>query len=129
MHALSDEWIAHHYDYLAPELGGQLHSSLERMRAMCPVTHSEERGGYWIVSKYQDVLRVAQDWNTFSSQLGVSIPTTQMVTTAIPVHIDPPLHREYKRLINGYFTAAVVDVYEASTRAIVTELIDEFVER
>ena len=45
---------------------------------------------------------------TFSSAHGVSVPETKMVVKAIPEHLDPPLHREYKRLINAYFTPAVV---------------------
>ena len=46
----------------------------------------------------------------------------------IPVELDPPLHREYKRLINAYFTAAVVAQWEDRTRRLVTRLIDDFVE-
>jgi cytochrome P450 len=56
------------------------------------------------------------------------VPDTKMVVPAIPEHIDPPLHREYKRLITAFFTPAVVARYEAPTRALVTRLIDGFVE-
>lgn len=125
---ITDEWCSGHFDYLAPELSAALHPTLERMRERCPVAHSDAHGGYWIVTRYEDVLRVAQDWETFSSELGVSIPKTQMSVQAIPEHIDPPLHREYKRLINAYFTPAAVAPYEEPTRALVTRLIDGFVE-
>jgi cytochrome P450 len=47
---------------------------------------------------------------------------------SIPEEIDPPLHRIYKRLINAYFTPAAVAAYEQPTRALVTRLIDEFIE-
>ncbi|MDZ7673989.1 MAG: hypothetical protein U5K30_02830 [Acidimicrobiales bacterium] len=129
MGTVDDDWVAHHYDYRAPELGRQLHSSFERMRARCPVTHSDQRGGYWVVAAHDEVVQVAQDWETFSSELGVSIPETTMVSKAIPEHIDPPLHREYKRLINAHFSPAAVAPFEDDTRAIVTRLIDDFVER
>ncbi|HET6949705.1 MAG TPA: cytochrome P450 [Acidimicrobiales bacterium] len=125
---LTDEWCAHHFNYLAPEFAREIHPTLARMRARCPVTHSDERGGFWVVTRYEDVLRVAQDWETFSSELGVAIPDTKMVVPAIPEHIDPPLHRAYKRLISAWFTPAVVRPYEEPTRALVTRLIDEFVE-
>jgi cytochrome P450 len=98
------------------------------MRSLCPVTRSDERGGFWVVTRYEDVLAVAQDWDTYSSALGVSIPETKMVSPAIPEHIDPPLHREYKRLINAWFTPAVVGPYEEPTRALCTRLIDAFVD-
>jgi cytochrome P450 len=125
---LTDAWCMQHFDYLSPEFAGQLHPVLARMRDLCPVAHSDQYGGYWIVTRYDDVLRVAQDWETFSSALGVSVPETQMTVQAIPEHIDPPLHRVYKRLINAYFTPAAVAPYEEPTRALVTRLIDEFIE-
>jgi cytochrome P450 len=125
---ITDEWCREHFDYLAPQFSGALHPTLERMRRLCPVAHSDQYGGYWIVTKYEDVLKVAQDWESFSSELGVSIPQTQMTVQAIPEHIDPPLHRVYKRLINAYFTPAAVAPYEEPTRALVTRLIDDFIE-
>jgi cytochrome P450 len=42
--------------------------------------------------------------------------------------MDPPRHREFKRLINAWFTPAVVAQEEDATRAVVTRLIDGFVE-
>jgi cytochrome P450 len=126
---LTDEWIIHHFDYLSPDYARELHPTLARMRSLCPIAHSDQHQGYWVATKYEDVLRVAQDWQTFSSQLGVGIPGDESGMTAIPEHIDPPLHREYKRLINAYFTPAALRPLEAPTRALVTGLIDEFVER
>jgi cytochrome P450 len=125
---ITDEWLTEHFDYLAPELSRELHPSLARMRSQCPVAHSDQYGGYWIATSYEDVLHVAQDWESFSSELGVSVPATQMTVRAIPEHVDPPLHRVYKRLINAHFTPAAVAPYEAPTRALVTRLIDEFIE-
>jgi cytochrome P450 len=125
---LSDAWCAGQFDHVSPELAQHLHDTLAHMRTNHPVAHSEEHGGFWIVSRYEDVLRVAQDWRTFSSAHGVSVPGNDNVVKAIPEHLDPPLHREYKRLINAWFTPAVVAPYEPPTRALVTRLIDGFVD-
>ncbi|HXZ63071.1 MAG TPA: cytochrome P450 [Acidimicrobiales bacterium] len=125
---LSGEWCAHHFDHRSHELGQHLHETMARMRAQCPVAHSDAHGGFWVVTRYEDVLGAAQDWRTFSSAAGVAVPSTQMVLPAIPEHLDPPLQRVFKRLINAYFTPAVVSEYEAPTRRIVTRLIDAFVE-
>ena len=38
------------------------------------VAWSDEHGGFWVVTRYEDVLRVAQDWRTFSSAEGVNVP-------------------------------------------------------
>ena len=125
---LSDEWCAGHFDHVATELAQNLHETLAHMRAHHPVARSEEHGGFWVVSRYEDVLRVAQDWQTFSSAHGVSVPGNENVVKAIPEHLDPPLHREYKRLINAYFTPAAVAPYERPTRELIGRLIDGFIE-
>lgn len=114
------------FDYLAPDVGRHLHETLADLQQRCPVAHSDAYGGYWILTRYEDVLRVVQDWRTFSSEHGVSVPGTAAVAKAIPEHVDPPLHREYKRIINAWFTPAVVSRYEPATRALVNRLIDAF---
>ncbi len=125
---LSDEWCAHHFDHLSPEFSAELHETLARMRTQCPVAHSDAHNGFWVVTRYDDVLRVAQDWETFSSAHGVSPTQSTMTVAAIPEHLDPPLQRIFKRLINAYFTPAMVAPYEPATRDLVTRLIDDFVE-
>ena len=115
------------FDYLSPDVAQNLHERLADMQQRCPVAHSDAYGGYWILTRYEDVLRVVQDWRNFSSEHGVSVPGTAAVAKAIPEHVDPPLHREYKRIINAWFTPAVVSRYEPDTRALVNRLIDAFV--
>ena len=135
---IDDDWIGNHFDVHSPELAKDLHGTLARARELCPVARSDEHGGYWVVSRYEDVLRVAQDWETFSNELGITVPAVPMGGTGdggsgrmkiLPVGIDPPLQREFKRLINRYFTPAAVLPWEDATRALVTRLIDGFVER
>jgi cytochrome P450 len=132
---VSDEWITHHFDVHAPELGADLHRTLARARHLCPVARSDVyEGGYWVATRYEDVLRIAQDWETWSNQLGITVgpegSDKGMEGMIIPpVTVDPPLQRTFKRLINRYFTPAAVAPWEDATRAIVTRLIDGFVER
>jgi cytochrome P450 len=127
---IGDGWLIDHFDYLSHDLSNDLHGPLARLRRLQPVAHSDAHGGYWVVTGYEDVLRTAQDWQTWSSEIdgGVGIPASGSAPAAIPETIDPPLHREYKRLINAWFTPAVVAPYEEATRAIVTRLIDGFVD-
>lgn len=132
---ITDEWITDHFDIHAPELGADLHRTLARARAMCPIARSDVyEGGYWVATTYEDVLRIAQDWETWSNQLGISVGPEGsgdgMEGMFIPpVTIDPPLQRTFKRLINRYFTPAAVAPWEDATRALVTRLIDGFVEQ
>ncbi len=127
--ALGDKWWCEHFDHASPPVAAHLHEVLREMRVHCPVAHSEEYGGHWVFTRYEDVLRVAQDWRTFSSAKGVGLTETTPVVPPIPEWSDPPVQREYKRLINLYFTPAVVSRYEGPIRALATRLIDEFIER
>ena len=125
---VTDDWYRHHFDHLSPDLSEVLYPTLARMRSGCPVAHSDQHGGFWVVTAYEDVLRVAQDWETFSSAHSLTVPPAPVATRNIPVEVDPPIQRVYKRLINRYFTPAVVSEWEQGTRALVTRLIDDFVE-
>jgi cytochrome P450 len=135
--AITDEWIEDHFDLLSPALAADLHPTLARARARCPVAHSDQHGGYWIATRYGDVLSVAQDWETYSSELGITVPPPPKGTPGgegspmkiLPVGIDPPLHREFKRLINRYFTPVAIEPWEDATRELVTRLIDGFADR
>lgn len=126
---LSPEWCAHHFDHLAPEVGGALYETLAHMRSEHPVAYSDAWGGFWVVTRYEDVLRVAQDWQTFSSADGVTVPYGPSPYPAIPEMIDPPEHRAFKRLINAHFTPAVVAGHREATHRIISDLVDAFAER
>jgi cytochrome P450 len=132
---ITDEWVEHHFDHLSPELARDFHPTLARAREKCPVAHSDAYGGgFWVLTRYEDVLRTAQNWQTFSSEQGITIPTTPEAAAApqmkiLPVTIDPPLQRTFKRLINTHFTPARVAPWEEPTRVLVNQLIDGFVER
>jgi cytochrome P450 len=128
MVVLDDEWRARHFDHLSPDFAEHLHEVLAAMRADHPVTWSEEHGGFWVVTRYEDVLRVAQDWRTFSSAHGVSIPHTQSAVPAIPEHVDPPRQKAYRQVVNSWFTPQAVARHEGATRALVTRLLDDVVE-
>ncbi|ADP83487.1 cytochrome P450 [Pseudofrankia inefficax] len=126
---MPDEWCLREFDHVAPELAPVLPETLSRMRSLCPVAHSELHGGYWVVTKYEDVLRVAQDWETFTSTDGLNIPPSRGHVRNIPVEVDPPEQRVYKRLVNQHLTPRAIAHWEAPVRALVTRLLDDMIER
>ena len=134
--SITDDWIANHFDLHAHELGQDLHPTLARARRLCPIAHSDQHGGYWVATRYEDVLAIAQDWETWSNELGITVPHAPSGGSGgsgrmliLPVGIDPPLQRTFKRLINRYFTPAAVAPWEDETRALVTRLIEGFADR
>jgi cytochrome P450 len=129
---ISDEWVTRHFDHLSHDLALNLHPTLARARQLCPVAHSDAyEGGFWVLTGYEEILKVAQDWQTWSSELGISVPYQPPAgdIKIMPVAIDPPLQRTFKRLVNAHFTPAKVAPWEEPTRALVNRLIDGFIER
>jgi len=126
--ALPDDWCLRHFDHLSGELAATMPDTMARMRELCPVAHSDQYGGFWVVTRYEDALSVAQNWQVFSSAHGLSVSQSPTVVRNLPVEADPPEQRIFKRLINPFFTPAAVARWEQPTRDLVTRLIDAFIE-
>jgi cytochrome P450 len=86
---MTDNWYRHRFDHLAPEVAADLPAALARLRSLCPVAHSEQYGGFWVVTGYDDVLKVAQDWESFSSAQGLTVPVAPILVRNLPVEVDP----------------------------------------
>lgn len=104
---------------------------LRSMRESCPVGRSEEHGGFWVVTDHACVVEAARNTEAFSSSPelgpGDSFPFT--FPFRIPmIESDEPEHREYRSPLNSTFGKANADSMEDEIRAIVTRLIDEFIE-
>src|SRR5689334_921711 len=77
-----------------------------RLRRDCPVAHSSKHGGFWLLTRYDDVRSAALDWRGFtSSVVGVTaIPViTPRTQPQLPIEIDPPQHSRYRALVNPVF--------------------------
>jgi cytochrome P450 len=99
------------------------------LRSHCPYLHSE-RGDFWVVSRYEDVVAVARDWKRFSSD-HVATPLYSSPPDRPhrrPTETDPPYQRHLRQLLNPYFATKRVGLLEPSIRARANALIDGFVE-
>ena len=127
----SVEDFSGHFDRNGEELLGEGRLNVSRhMLERCPVAHTNADGGYWVVSRYDDVLSVITQPNVFSSGKAGSIPRPVAGAAAppkIPINIDPPLHRDYRRLMNPYLTPQTIASHEREIRELATELIDGFI--
>ena len=132
------EYFEQHYSLKDPHLADHMWEVVDHLRATCPVAHSDaptESGGagrgMWVLTRYADVLEVAQDWRTFSSDYRMLMEAEAFsagVGDTPPISTDPPLQRDYRRLMNPFLSPQAVAGYEPKVRGIVTELIDDFIE-
>ena len=123
------------FDHNSDEHSSDPVGSYRALREKSPVAWSEAHGGYWILSDYKSVFEAARDDETFSSErnsyggegLSVVIPKTPM-HFHIPIEIDPPEFRKWRKIINPITAPAAVERMERMVKHYVTWFIDEIVE-
>ena len=125
-------------DLLNPDnfVDGVPHHFFELLRREAPVfRHPEQNGpGFWALTKYDDIVTVSMDSETFSSWRGGTnihdLPEESLgFVRMIMLNMDPPQHTKYRRLVSKGFTPRIVQAMEPHVRAIASEIIDRVAER
>lgn len=102
------------------------HEILRYAREHCPVARTEKNGGFWIVTRYDDVKSVLEDWETFSSVQPLIAP---LPIDLAPISEDPPLQSELRRHLNPLFSRTAVTRFEPEMRALARGLISNWIGR
>jgi cytochrome P450 len=97
------------------------------LRDKCPVAHSEDYEGFWILSRYDDVVAAARNTEIFSSADGVTIPRLP-IPPQICLEQDEPDHALYRRPIQSWLSPRRMAQLEPAIREIVNRLIDQFID-
>lgn len=123
--------ICKHFDHHDEGMADDPYPLYRELRESCPIAHSDQYGGFWILSRYEDVYAAAHDVETFISGEGITIPRMGAgEAVMIPVESDPPLHGDYRKSVQQMLTPeAVRTVWGPETLEVTTELIDTFIER
>jgi cytochrome P450 len=92
-----------------------------------PWPASGNQHGAWVVTRYEDIQRVYEDNELFSTQ---GVAQFQMLAgetwPSIPLGIDPPDHAKYRKFLNPWFTPVAMIQMEPRIRTILTGMIDQF---
>ncbi|WP_433622204.1 cytochrome P450 [Nocardia sp. CA-120079] len=128
--------IAADFDPLNPDLaegnavdGERFWPVVAEFQQKCPVARAETHGGFYYLTKYDDIRRAATDWKTFSSSLrGGSAVQFGLQEPLLPLDADPPLQREMRTLMAPHFTPAAAQRSADRIREIVNQTIDNFAE-
>lgn len=92
------------------------HGLYRAMRAHCPVAHSDRFGGFWAVTKYDDVRRVLTESDTFITSVQNIVPKIAFTGRRPPLHLDPPEHTVYRRVLNPLMSSTRVAAVEPVVR-------------
>lgn len=100
------------------------------LRREAPVfRHPETNGpGFWVLTRYDDVVRVSLDHETFSSERGgvtINDPPEEArgVLREILLYMDPPRHTRRRRVVSRGFTPKIILEMEPHVRQIARDII------
>src|ERR1700746_1291372 len=114
-----------HLDLYDLEHRKRVWEALARAReSACPVIKTDADNGYYVITRYDDLREVAYDPETFSS---VEPALRGVPVRMPPVSEDPPIHGDFRKLLNPYFSHAYLRRYEDDMRAAARELLDALV--
>ena len=100
---------------------------LARLRAEDPV--HECSPGFWVVTRYEDIRDLSRDPAHFCSGRGALVNDpirsagTPMLARSI-LHMDPPEHAVFRKLVNRQFTPRALVGFEESIRKSACRLLD-----
>lgn len=121
----------HHSDAYARDH----HAVYRELRKSNPIAWSPNHGGYWVVTRYEDIATIARDDQTFSSRhdlpngtsyTGINLPPT--ATRSIPIEMDPPEFLKLRRALMPWFSPATVDRFRDRILGYVTGCLDGCIE-
>lgn len=98
---------------------------LARLRAEAPVY--EYAPGVKVVTRYRDIREISADPQRFCSGRGVLVNDPIREGATLPgsiLHMDPPFHNEWRRILNREFTPRAVGRLEDRVRALTVAYLD-----
>src|SRR6204780_3151939 len=103
------------------------YAELAAFRQHCPVARSDQHGGHYIFTKFDDVEVGLMDFEHFSSVQTTVPPFKDPAGSRIPLQFDPPEHRLYRQSISSVFPPAYIRRHESRTKALAVRLLENIV--
>ena len=106
-------------------------SVFDELRANDPVSWNEEAApnkGFWGVTRYQDIVEVLRDTETYSSEVGAvnleELDQSQIEIRKSMLERDGTRHRALRKLLQPAFTPKALAVYESFLRGVTANSLD-----
>lgn len=117
------------FDADVPETFDSPHEMFRDLRHRCPVAYSEAMGGFWAVTKYDDIVRVLTDWQTFTTTIQNVVPRVATTQRRPPLHLDPPDNAPYRNAVTRLLTPSKLAGWAPKIRDMAVELLDPIIAR
>ncbi len=113
-------------------VAGVPHEWFTWLREHDPVHWTEAGGGFWVVSRYEDVVTVSRDPATFSSWRGTALladlPQSDLEAMRLQlIHMDPPEHTALRKVVERAFTPRAVAAMREGVARSAREVVDQVI--
>jgi len=130
-----DERTTTQFDHHSPEYAENSAAINADLRAKCPVAHTEAHGGFYVISRYDDVVAAAKNDAAFASghdvngisPLGVTIPPAPV--PMYPIEMDAPDYLPYRKLLNPFFSPGASKQWERPVARWIDVCLDQVIEK
>jgi cytochrome P450 len=110
-----------------PEMAAHPQPLFAALRDSVPVMPVEGVGVGVVVTRRAEIEEIFRDPETFSSNM--SAVDLKNVRPLIPLQIDPPDHKKYRKILDPVFAPREMALIAEPVTALANELIDQFVDR
>jgi cytochrome P450 len=111
-----------------PEDFDATYDAYAALRTGCPVAWTNSLGGFWAISRYEDVKRAASDASTFITSKQNVVPKIAFTGRRPPLHLDPPEHTPYRKALNPLLSKEASESFSDRTRELARNLLAPMVE-
>jgi cytochrome P450 len=110
-----------HLDLYDPEQHKHIWEILAHARqSECPIFKTDADAGYFVITRYDDAREIANDPDLFSS---IEPALRGTPVRMPPVSEDPPIHKDFRKILNPYFSRTYLSRYSDDMRATARELL------
>jgi cytochrome P450 len=120
--------VTEDFDAAQPEGWGTAHAEMRRLRGECPVAHSDAFNGFWMLTKYADIVEALHEPETFVTSVQNVVPKVAFTGRRPPLHLDPPEHTPYRSALNPFFTRSKVEELRPHVRRCVVDLLEPLID-
>lgn len=91
----------------------KIYEQFDSLRSTCPVAHTSALGGFYMLTRYEDIKAAASDTTTFISSVKAVIPSDPRGIRRPPLNTDPPAHTPYRTALDRTLKPARIKRLEA----------------
>ncbi len=119
-----------YYDQYSYEIDDNPYEIWKRLRDEAPVWRNEKYH-YWVLSRYDDVMRASRDWETYSSAWGtvLEIMSAEPAQSTLMINNDPPYHQQLRQVVARQFLPGSIVKLERELREMVVAYVEPLVGR